>query len=81
MKTIRREPSARYNTFSEILRELQPLAERSGIQVEPRYCSHNKMIGMFLVYQEEQQLALKRYIEEFNKNVNETRAVLKITQF
>jgi hypothetical protein len=39
------------------------------------------MVGMFLVYQEEQQMALKRFIEEFNKNVTGTGAVLRITQF
>jgi len=39
------------------------------------------MIGMLLVFQEEQQLQLKRYIEEFGRQVGETGAVLKITHF
>jgi len=39
------------------------------------------MIGMFLVYQEQQRLILKRLIEEFNRNVSEAGAVLKITHF
>lgn len=81
MKTIQKEPSARYHTISEILNELVPLAEKSGVQVEPRYCKQSKMIGMFLVYQDEQQLELKRFIEEFNKNISETGAILRITHF
>ena len=81
MRTIRREPSSRYKNVSEILDGLQSLAEKLGVQVQPRYCTQNKMIGMFLSYQEEQQLTLKRFIEEFNKNVKETGAVLRITQF
>jgi hypothetical protein len=34
-----------------------------------------------LVYQDEQQLELKRFIEEFNKNISETGAILRITHF
>jgi len=81
MRTIRRDPASRYKNVSEILDVLHPLAEKLGIKVQPRYCTQSKMIGMFLTYQEEQQLALKRFIEEFNKNVKETGAVLRITQF
>ena len=33
------------------------------------------------MYQEEEQLALKRLIEEFNRNVSGTGAVLRITPF
>jgi serine/threonine protein kinase len=81
MRTIRRNPDSRYKNASEILDDLHPLAEKLGVQVQPRYCTQSKMIGMFLTYQEEQQLALKQFIEEFNKNVKETGAVLRITQF
>lgn len=81
MRTIRKEPSARYQDVSEILDELLPLAKNSGLQAEPRYCRQSRMMGMFLVYQDEQQLALKRFIEEFSKNVNETGVVLRITHF
>ena len=80
-KTTRKEPSARYQNVSEVLKELTPLAEKFGIDVQPRYCKQNKMIGMFLVYQDEQQLTVKRFIEEFNKNISETGATLRITQF
>lgn len=81
MRTIRKDPAARYHDVSEILDELLPLAENSGLQAEPRYCRQSRMMGMFLVYQDEQQLALKRFIEEFSRNVNETGAVLRITHF
>ena len=39
------------------------------------------MIGMFIQYQDEQQLAIKRLIEEFNKNISETEAILRVTPF
>ncbi|MBE0426664.1 MAG: protein kinase [Nitrospirae bacterium] len=81
MRTIRKDPSERYRNVTEALKELNPMAERLGVKAQPQFCKQNKVLGMFLVYQEEQQIALKRFIEEFNKNVNGTGAVLRITHF
>jgi len=36
---------------------------------------------MFLVFQEEQQLLLKKYIEEFSRKISETGASLKVMRF
>jgi len=80
-RTIRKDPSERYRNVTEALKELYPLAERLGVNAQPCFCKQNKMIGMFLMYQEEEQLALKRFIEEFSRNVSGTGAVLRITQF
>jgi hypothetical protein len=79
--SIRKDPLERFKNVSEIIDLLKPLSEKCGIQVEPRFCIQQKMIGMFLVYQEEQQLMLKRLVEDFNRNVSEAGAVLKITHF
>ena len=81
MRSIRKDPRARFKNVSEIIGLLKPLSEKLGVQVEPNFCIQQRMIGMFLVYQEQQRLTLKRLIEEFNRNVSETGAVLKITQF
>jgi serine/threonine protein kinase len=80
-KATQKEPSARYRNVSEILKELTPLAETCSIDVTPRACKLNKMIGMFVQYQDEQQLAIKRFIEEFSKNISETEAILRVTPF
>ena len=79
--SIRKDPLERFKNVSEIIDLLKPLSEKCGIQVEPRFCNQQKMIGMFLVYQEEQQLMLKRLVEDFDRNVSEAGAVLKITHF
>jgi CRP-like cAMP-binding protein len=81
MRTIRKDPSERYGNIQEALRDLTPLAERLGVKTQSCFCKQNKIIGMFVVYQEEEQLALKRFIEEFNRNVRGTGAVLRITPF
>jgi serine/threonine protein kinase len=81
-KATQKEPSARYQNISEIRRELLPLSEQLGV-LRTRTASFrkDKVIGMSLVYQGEQELALKRLLEEFNKHVKETGAVLRITKF
>jgi serine/threonine protein kinase len=81
MKAIRKEPSERYNSISEILQELSPLGEQLGLTAQACFYKQDKVIGMFVVYQEEQQMTLKRLIEEFNKKVSQAGAMLKITQF
>jgi len=80
-KATQKEPSARYQKVSEILGEIQPLSEKLRVRTQPGFGRQDKMIGMFLVYQEEQELVLKRFIEEFSKHVKETGAVLRITKF
>jgi len=81
MKSIRKDPRTRFRNVSEIIGLLKPLSEKLGVQVEPNFCMQQRMTGMFLVYQEHQRLPLKRLIEEFSRNVSETGAILKITQF
>ena len=81
MRTVKRDPASRYRDVSEALDGLLPLTEKFGVHSQPRYCMQSKMIGMFLLYQEEQQMELKRHIEEFNKKVSETGSVLRITPF
>lgn len=77
MATIRKEPSERYSKVSEILRGLEPLANEFKIE-RPCFLRQNQMIGMFLIFQEEQELDLKKYIEEFGRKVSETGASLKV---
>jgi CRP-like cAMP-binding protein len=80
MRSVRKDPAARYRNISEILGDLRPLAEKMGIESRCVFRQQDKTTAMFLIYQEEQQLALKHLIEEFNRNVREIGAVLKITQ-
>ena len=81
MRTVKKDPASRYRDISEAIDGLLPLTEKLGVNSQPRYCTQNKMIGMFLMYQDEQQMELKRHIEEFNRKVSETGSVLRITPF
>lgn len=81
MKSIRRDPSARFHNVSEAIAFLKDLSEKLGVEVKRDFCPRQKIIGMFLIYEEEQQLILKRFIEEFSRNVNDAGATLKVTPF
>ena len=81
MKSIRKDPAARFSTISEVIELLRPVSETFGVRVASDVFMQQKTIGMFLLYQEQQRLALKRLIEEFSRDVGETGAVLKITPF
>ena len=80
-KSIRKDPAARFSTISEVIELLRPVSETFGVRVASDVFMQQKTIGMFLLYQEQQRLVLKRLIEEFSRDVGETGAVLKITPF
>lgn len=81
MKSIRKDPATRFNNMAEVIGLLKPLSEKLGVNIEPDFCAKQKMIGIFLAYQERQQLTLNRLIEEFNRNASDAGASLKITRF
>lgn len=80
-KTIRRDPAERFDTVSEAIALLKPLAEKFGVPVEPAYCPRRKGIGMFLSYEDPATLEVKRLIEEFSRQVEKAGAYLKIAPF
>lgn len=79
-RTIRKRPEERFKNASEALRELQPLAERLELGFPQKSCVQNKVLGMFLIYRDEQQIDLKRLLEDFNKKLDDSGIKLKLTQ-
>lgn len=79
--STRRVREERYDSVSEILNELQPLAERMGIQTDPRPQEQRRMMSLFLFYHEEQQLNLSRLVDEFGSELKKIGALLKAADF
>jgi len=75
-KSICKNPSARLKNISEVIKVLQPLAEKLGLT--PQQQKKEKMLGMFLFYNEEQQLILNSLIDKFNSNIADIGAELRI---
>jgi serine/threonine protein kinase len=80
-KTTQKDPSARYQNIGAILDDLLPLAAKLGVRVKPVYYKQKKVMGMFLIFDGEQQLDLNRLLEQFNREVAKTGAILRTAQF
>jgi serine/threonine protein kinase len=76
-----RAASARYKSVGEIVRELQPLADRLGVKREPHLDEQRKMMSLFLFYQDEHQLMLNRLVEDFSNELKKIGAVLRAADF
>jgi hypothetical protein len=78
-RATQRDPSRRFRTVWEIMRDLQPFADRLGVERKTLVREPRKMMSLFLFYQEEQQLILNRLVESFNRDVNSMGIELKVT--
>ena len=80
-RATQRDPSARFRTMWEILRDLQPLADRMGLSRQPTPREHRKMMSLFLFYKEEQQLALNAVIENLNHDLIKLGVMVRTIDF
>jgi serine/threonine protein kinase len=78
-RATRRDPAARFKSTWEIIRDLQPFADKMGVERRPQLEQRRKMMSLFLFYQEDQQMFLNRLVEDFNSEVNKMGVELKIT--
>jgi serine/threonine protein kinase len=77
-RATRRDPAARFKSTWEIIRDLQPFADKIGVERRSQMGHRRKMMSLFLFYQEDQQLFLNRLVENFNSEVNKMGVELKI---
>ena len=77
-RATQRDPSARFKTMWEIIRDLQPYAESVGVERQPHLKEERKMMSLFLFYQEEQQLRLNKLVEKFNSEIEKLGAELEV---
>ncbi|MGD8531665.1 MAG: serine/threonine-protein kinase, partial [Syntrophobacterales bacterium] len=78
-RATQKDPSARFKSVWEIIRDLQPVADKLGVEKRPETDKRRKMMNLFLFYQDEQQLVLNKLIEDFNSQVKKIGAELKVT--
>ncbi|MDQ7787426.1 MAG: protein kinase [Thermodesulfovibrionales bacterium] len=79
MMCIRKSPDERPQNVAQIIDMLSPLGERFGVTCQPRIGKKPKIMGMFLFYEEEHQLALNNVIDAFHGTVEELGARLHVT--
>jgi eukaryotic-like serine/threonine-protein kinase len=78
--SIRSNPAERLQNIPEVVALLKPLADAIGVTCSPRQTKKRKMMGLFLFYQEEDTLEMKRLVDKFSTEVAETGAQLRITR-
>ncbi len=81
LRATYRDPSERYDNVSEILSELQPLAQQMGLMRHLQVNGHRKMMSLFLFYHDEHQLTLKRLVEEFTSELKKIGADVRAADF
>ena len=79
MKSIRKDPSNRYRSVSDILAELQPLADKIDLKYSCQAGEKGKMMGLFVFYRDEHELALNKLVDSFNSDISELGGVLRVT--
>jgi CRP-like cAMP-binding protein len=80
-RASQRDPSGRFKTVWEILRDLQPFADRIGVKRGPYLGEQRKMMSLFLFYHDGHQLALNRLVEDFSGELKKLGAELRVADF
>ncbi|MGD8989221.1 MAG: protein kinase [Syntrophobacterales bacterium] len=78
-RATQRDPAARFKSMWEIIRDLQPFADKMGGEKRPQPRERRKMMSLYLFYQEEQQLMLNKLVESFDNEVEKIGVEMKIT--
>ena len=78
-RATQRNPSARFKTVWEILRDLQPLANNMSPERQLHAREQQKMLSLFLSYQDGHHLILNDMVEDFSNELKKIGAVLRTT--
>jgi len=78
--SIRKDKETRFRDMPEIISLLKPLAEKIGLEFKPQKQRKNRMKGLFLFYQDDQQIVLDQLIDKLSSDISGTGAIIRITQ-
>jgi serine/threonine protein kinase len=81
LRATRIERDERYENITQILLELEPLAQRMGLKGQSDIREQRKMMSLFLFYQDEHQLMLNQLVEDFSNELKKMGAVLRVADF
>jgi serine/threonine protein kinase len=81
LKACAREPEQRFQNVKQIIEMLQALAGNQGAGRQQNAAGRRQMTTLHLLYNEDQQLALKQLMETFKNKVQELGVDLKASTF
>lgn len=81
LRATQRDPAARHKSIAHVLNDLEPLAEKMGVRREPLLREQRKMMSLFLFYEDQHELVLKRLVEDFSRELDKVGAELRAAEF
>jgi serine/threonine protein kinase len=81
IRATQRNPADRYKNISQPLLDLEPLAGKLNVKRQPRLREQRNVMNLFLFYQDQHDLVLKRLVEKFSHELKEIGAELRAAEF
>jgi serine/threonine protein kinase len=80
-RATRRDRSKRFKSVWEILRDLQPFADKLGLKRQPHLVQQKKLMSVLLSYQDEHQVIINHLMEDLSDELKKIGAVLQAADF
>ena len=77
LKATQKNPADRYQSISEIIQELKPLARTMGVEIASDSFKQLNLMSLFLFYRDEHREILKQLITDFGHEISKTGVVLR----
>jgi CRP-like cAMP-binding protein len=81
LRACARNPDDRFRTAEKALEALEPLAEQIGLTSKYAAFQRRKLSTLFLMYNEDQQIALSRLMEDFTEKAKQIGVILRAADF
>ena len=78
-KACARNPEDRYQTAQQALDALEPLSKKIGLNQWQAVHQRRKLSTLFLIYREDQRIALNRLMEDFSEKAQQIGVILRAT--
>ena len=76
-----RDPDARYESIAEAVVDLEAVAREMDPKRQPRPRKPGKMMSLFLIYEDQHELAVRRLVENVSHELKEMGAELRAAEF
>ena len=80
-RATQRDRSKRFKSVWEILRDLQPFADKLGLKRQPHLVQQKKLMSVLLSYQDEHQVIINHLMEDLSDELKKIGAVLQAADF
>ncbi len=80
-RATHKDPDNRYRNMREVLRDLDPLAKKSGVKTRPETRQTGNMMSLSVFYQNDHKVELTHLVEQFTQELRDLGADLRVADF